>query len=112
MPTKTGEDWMQGLQMVTLCSDDGREYVLPIGFQIGETIVKTMQTDPTFLDALLGTGYFENTVTCTFDGIRNIKGMFDHLLCRPTMAAYRYVRSQKRKKEKKRREQIRRTYAR
>lgn len=103
MPPRTGEDWMQGLTLVALNRDDGREYVLPVGSQLGEAIVKNMQEDPTFLDELLGPGDFENTVTCTFDGIRNVKGMFDHLLCRPTMAAYRYVRSQKRKKEKERR---------
>ena len=103
MPTKTGEDWMQGLTLVALYRDDGREYVMPVESQLGETIVENMHTDPTFLDTLLGTGSFESTVTFSYEGIRNVKGMFDHLLCRPTMAAYRYVRSQKRKKEKERR---------
>lgn len=103
MPPRTGEDWMQGLTLVALNRDDGREYVLPVESQLGEAIVKNMQTDPTFMDELLETGYCESTVTFTYESIRNVKGMFDHLLCRPTMAAYRYVRSQKRKKEKERR---------
>ena len=34
------------------------------------------------------------------------RGAIDHLLQRPTMAAYRYVRSQKRQKEKARRKKL------
>ena len=38
--------------------------------------------------------------------IRMKKGAIDHLFQRPTMAAYRYVRSMKRKKEKERRKAL------
>lgn len=54
--------------------------------------------------------YSSNLFDCSgmsFSFVCKMKqGAIDHLLQRPTMAAYRYVRSQKRQKEKARRKKL------
>ena len=54
--------------------------------------------------------YSSNLFDCSgmsFSFVCKMKqGAIDHLLQRPTMAAYRYVRSQKRQKEKIRRKKL------
>ena len=81
---------------------DGNEYILP--GEIPSVEIAESRYGEEFANALLGDGL---GCSMTFSFVSpKMKGCIDHLFCRPTMAAYRYVRSVRRKKEKERRRKL------
>lgn len=81
----------------------GNEYILPKTIPTAE--IAEAQYGEKFKSALLGDG-LGFSMTFSLRSPKS-KGCIDHLFCRPTMAAYRYVRSERRKKEKERRRKLR-----
>lgn len=101
MPVK-GTD-LDGMTFM-IRDNEGREWILPGTLETAE--IEDESYGDEFRDVLSGIDLEMDIHTEIKYFAGHIKGMFDHLLCRPTMAAYRYVRSQKRKKEKERREKL------
>lgn len=92
--------WPEGLSnaVIIVHGQDGNNYILPE--DIPSVEISELQYGEEFRNALLA-----DSAECSIN-LRTKKGAIDHLFSKPTMAAYRYVRSERRKKEKERRQKL------
>lgn len=88
--------------VILVRGSDGNEYILP--GEIPSVEYAKSKYGEEFRNELLGEG-LGCSMSFSFCSPK-VKGCIDHLFCKPTMAAYRYVRSVRRKKEKERRQKL------
>lgn len=101
MPVK-GAD-LSGMTFM-IRDNEGREWILPGKLETAE--IEEESYGDEFRDVLswIDLEMDIHTEIKYFAG--HIKGMFDYLFGKPTKSAYRYVRSMRRLKEKRRREKL------
>ena len=101
MPVK-GADLSEMTFMIR--DNEGREWILPGKLETAE--IEEESYGDEFRDALRGNSEGLEISTTIRIHARNWRGMFDQIIGNQTKAAFRFKRSVKRQKEKRRREKL------